>query len=412
MGDEPPTPPIITIFGPIWRYVLDYYLITGRLFQLTADQASRFFLYINGILVGQSPPNVTTWSYSPPTNPDPSSTPYIVRVVVQNSNGSTEHIWDWVITPTQVTLKPVLQKINPTAIQLPDIPLNTTEPLGLSISVDQWATVTLKIDGQVYGTPQYVSTPNYEVTFTIGLDYLNNPSHKGEHTIAITAENSNGTSDAALVYNWKLVCPSECLPLVDVINFPFDQFRVYDAESENWSSWMPAACHENAIARFGYGSQEKNQFSSELEQIEWRKNNSTCAYCNISFINPSGPNQKLYLVSSSLNAHAMVAEFLGLDAYFDEDRRIWGNWKFFQYSNQQIIKNIPDPNSNPPFIQIPKGANSSNHNYITIRRVTQIYIKNNSGIRYQGTPVAQFTIDELNDVAWKNEPFQDIPLPD
>ena len=407
MGDEPPTPPIITIFGPIWRYVLDYYLITGRLFQLTADQASRFFLYINGILVGQSPPNVTTWSYSPPTNPDPSSTPYIVRAVVQNPNGSTEHIWDWVVTPTQVTSKPVLQKINPTAIQLPDIPLNTTEPLGLSISVDQWATVTLKIDGQVYGTPQYVSTPNFGVTFTIGLDYLNNPSHKGEHTIAITAENSNGTSDAALVYNWKLVCPSECLPLVDVINFSFDQFRVYDAEAENWSSWMPAACHENAIARFGYGSKDKNQFSNELEQIEWRRNNSTCAYCNVSFINPSGPNQKLYLVSSSRNGHAMVAEYSGRDdtpEHFEADRQLWEKWRFFQYGETDIQPAVYVNPSNP---QMPYGVGSSDKNFITIRRVTSVYFTPYGTPKYIGTTIAQFTIDGNGIWVW-NYPFAEF----
>jgi hypothetical protein len=403
-------PPTVITFDPVWDFIIDHYLIPGgRTFLFVADQVSQFFFYINDILVGQSPPNVTNWSYTPPTTPDPSPTPHIVRVVVQNQNGSTEHVRHWVTTSTPVTSKPVPYKVNPTTIELPPIPLNTNQPLSLTVSVDQWSILTLQIDGVVYGTPQDVLTPYSDVIFTIGLDYLNNPENVGEHIIAIKAENSNGQSEAALVYNLNVICPNDCLPLADRIPFQFNQFRV--RVNDVWSSWKPAYCYENAIARFGFGSQDKSQFSTELSNFEWRKNDSVCQKCNVCFYNAVGPNQKLYLVSSSFNSHAMVAEFLGRADHFTEDRIIWENWRFFQYSNQQIRENEPDPDINPPFIQMPQGSDGE-YNWITIRQVTQIYINDTGGIRYQGVPVAQFTIDELNQVTPKNEPFQDIPLPD
>lgn len=417
MGTPPPEPPVITLLEPIWDYLIYLYTITGILFYITVNQASQLFVYVNGILVWQTPspipPNIPHPVPIPipvpfPV-PPPAPVPYPVVIVLSNGNGSTQVIRNIIITPTPVTTPPVLQKINPTTVDLPAIPLNTTQPLSLIVSVDQWSTLTLKIDGVLYGTPQYVSEPNSPFTFVIGLDYLNNTLNIGEHTIAINAENSNGISDVALVYILNLVCPIDCLPSGNVINFQFNQFRI--KVNGGWSSWMPAFCYENAIARFGLGSQDKSQFSSELSNIEWRRNDSGCQKCNVSFYNAVGPNQKLYLVSSSLNSHAMVAEFLGRADHFTEDRIVWNNWRFFQYSNQQITKNEPDPDINPPFIQMPQGSDGE-YNWITIRQVTQININDTGGIRYHGVPVAQFTIDELNQVTPKNEPFQDIPLPD
>jgi len=401
MGGPSPSPPIINSVNPVWDYVLDYYLNVGRIFEFTANQASRFFLYLNGILVSQSSPNVTSWSYTFPSNPEPSSTPNTVRAVVQNSNGSTEHIWNWVVTPTEVAAKPILQKVNPTGVQLPDIPSDTAQPLVLTVSVDQWSTLTLKIDGQVFGSPKNVSTPNSEVTFTIGTDYLNNPQNIGEHTIAINAENSNGVSDSALVYTWKLVCRSDCLPSGNVINFQFDQYRIYNNE---WSSWKTAHCNENAIARFGYGSQEKSQFSNDLSKIEWRKNNGTCQKCNVSFYKATGPNQKLFLVSSSRNGHAMVAEYSGRDdtqEHFEADRQLWANWRFFQYDQENIQ---PAQYVNPSNPQMPRGPPD---NFITIRQVTSIYFTQDGTPKYVGTTVAQFRINENNDKDW-NYPFAEF----
>jgi len=57
MGGGPSSPPVITVFEPIWDYVLYFYQVTGILFQLTVDQASQFFIYIDGVLEVQSPPN-------------------------------------------------------------------------------------------------------------------------------------------------------------------------------------------------------------------------------------------------------------------------------------------------------------------------------------------------------------------
>lgn len=400
MGDEPPTPPIITIFGPIWRYVLDYYLITGRLFQLTADQASRFFLYINGILVGQSPPNVTTWSYNPPTNPDPSSTPYIVRAVVQNSNGSTEQIWDWVVTPTQVTSPPALQKNSPATSEIPDTLINTTEPLSVAISVYQWSTVTLKIDGIIWGAPQYVSIPDSQVTFTIGLNYLNNPDNIGKHTVTITAENSNGTSNV-LTYSWNLVGLTNALLTGNFIPWPVKWWRA--RVNGQWGSWQDANhCTLNAAINFAYTGTLTQSEIDALADYQWKHEDSENTYAQ-PYVPPAGPKGlKVYHVKrigptiscTDINAqgHAMLALYHGPD--IDEGYRTWENWEIFQYGVRPITVGIANCNIGANYEnQIPRPILPDDIVTVTMSHIDCIVVNPTTGPSLsQGAQIVMFYV--------------------
>jgi archaellum component FlaG (FlaF/FlaG flagellin family) len=277
-------------------------------------------------------------------------------VVVQNQNGSIEHIWNWVITPTEVTSKPVPYKVNPTTIELPPIPLNTSQPLTLIVSIDQWSTVTLKIDGQVYGTPRDVSTPNSDVIFTIGLDYLNNLDHKGEHTVAITAENSNGESDTALIYTFQLVCPycvSGCIPSGDIIPWPVLQWRPNSA-----SSWRSANhCNLNAAINFAYTGNPSQSDKNNLASYEWRKVDTcpgTCAQpvCVQKYVPDGGPKGlTVYHVKrigpdSCPNigdrGHAMLALYKGSVPPAHPDDQTWSNWEVFQYGKTNLQAGMAD----------------------------------------------------------------------
>ncbi|MDO9324443.1 MAG: hypothetical protein Q7T80_05725 [Methanoregula sp.] len=228
------------------------------------------------------------------------------------------------------------------------------------------------------------------------VSYTATGSSPGSHTIEAVA--SNGCGSVTQVCTWNIADPS-CLPAADHINFFFDQFRV--RINGVWSEWKSAACNENAIARFGYGSKDKNEFSTNLDNIQWRKEVSSCEYGIVSFRDPSGPNQKLYLVSSSRNGHAMVAEYSGRDdtqEHFEADRQLWVNWRFFQFDQENIQ---PAQYISPSDPQMPYGAP---FNFITIRRVTSINFTPGGSPKYDGTTIAQFTINGNGLKEW-NYPF-------
>jgi hypothetical protein len=268
---------------------------------------------------------------------------------------------------------------------------NQSSVFTATIAGGQLATIKFYYDSilkqQTYGNSASYSTPAGDTTTA------------GNHIVRVVASNANGTSEA-FAY-WHIVS-TECVPYDDRIQFYFGQYRI--RVNGIWSAWKTAYCNENGIARFGFGSEDKNEFSTDLDNIEWRKDDSTCENGIVSFRNPNGPNQKLYLVSSSRNGHAMVAEYLGRDdtpEHFDIDRQVWTNWRFFQYGEEHII---PEEYVNPSNPQMPYGAPN---NFITIRRVTSIYFTPDGTPKYVGTTVAQFTINGYGDRQW-NYPFAEF----
>lgn len=406
MGSPPPEPPIITIFGPIWNYVLDYYLITGRLFQLTANQASQFFIYLNGIIVNQSPPNVTNWSYSFPTNPDPSPTPNVVRTVVENPNGSTEHIWYWVITPTPITSAPVLSKDSPLD-NLPNTIIDTPNTFPIRVIVNQCSKITLKIDGIVYGSPQNVSAPSNPVTFTIGLNYQNNPDNIGIHTVSITAENSNGTSNE-LTYSWNLVGLMNGLLTGNFIIDDVRKWRTRANKQSPWGAWQDANhCTLNAAINFAYTGTLTQAERDSLVNYQWKflntKPETDAEVYAQPYVPPGGPKGlQVFHVKrigptiscTDINAqgHAMLALYHGPD--IDEGYRTWENWEIFQYGVRPITVGIANCNIGANYEnQIPRPILPDDIVTVTMSHIDCIVVNPTTGPSLsQGAQIVMFYV--------------------
>lgn len=162
----------------------------------------------------------------------------------------------------------------------------------------------------------------------------------------------------------------------------------------NNGNWNAAECNENAAIRITlYGN--SSSWQENLENCWYKDSNGV-----VRKMVPDGVsyNFNLYEATSCIaggvyseERHAMVAK---LPSGADPSIQSFTNFTFFQYNNFQIQPGIPDPNSNPPFIQM--GIPNLNQllNIIKIYQVNSIYLDSETGsIRFNRTLIRQFSID-------------------
>lgn len=245
-------------------------------------------------------------------------------------------------------------------------PIGTTRTF--TASTDIRSAIAIYFDGAPVGSGLNTTSVSFTVTGTVGTHIV--------EAIATVCES------ASAVCNWY-VYDLSCGPTGSDIGFRIWQYRVKGC------AWTTALCNENAIARWGYASKDKNEFADTLKNIEWRKNEIVCEASVLPFLGPndSAHNKDLYLASSSGNGHVMVAELSdgGVITNFSDLR-------FYQFDDSNIT---PQPwTGDPANPQMPWGHDGYS-NTISIWKITGITI-NGCSIEYEHEdfPEAEFLISD------------------
>jgi hypothetical protein len=336
--DEPCNPPAVERITPLSAFVIDA-IGESRTFtaEVTSDPdfPSTVGFYLDGeFLFAGSSATLTATAGT-----------HTVKVVAIGC-GIREVTWTWYVPddplsdPThtsQAYQKPVVTKVSPTTDQIPDVLVDTTEPLEIVVSVNQPSTVSMTIDGVIFDT-HGVSVSNSMVTFTIGLSYLNNPDNIGKHSIAIYASNSNGTSDP-VTYTWNLVGLSNALLSGDIIIDCVCKWRTRADKNSPWGTWQNANhCNLNAAINFAFAGSPTLAEQALLENYQWKyfakkPETDSDTYAQ-PYILPEGPkglplfHVKRIGPDSCENVeergHAMLAFYHGPET--DEGYQTWSNW--------------------------------------------------------------------------------------
>ncbi|WP_292410304.1 MULTISPECIES: hypothetical protein [unclassified Methanoculleus] len=213
------TPPVITSLLPGSDCLIDTAEnFFQRTFEINTDIASKIRVYVNGVLAfaQETYSTVMSWIFDRTTtivNPDPFVN--IIRIIVENTNGTTESIIYSIITQAPVTSAPVITDTSPAEHTIANI-AGSPGRRTFGVTVDQPTTIIFSVDGQEKPRFNAVTNAMWECDFS-GYS-------TGIHNVVVTASNSNGSD--SFTWSWNI------LPLVITLEEPATQYvNNYDTSS-------------------------------------------------------------------------------------------------------------------------------------------------------------------------------------
>ena len=267
--------------------------------------------------------------------------------------------------------------------------INTKGTFTATITNNQSATITFYFDGTQVQTNSNVTSESYT-----------NPgiAVAGQHTVLVTAQNANGSSESSCT--WNVYDPTLCIPQGQFITFYINQFRIGS------SNWATAVCTQNALARWLYSSPNSSQFASIIQQFNWIGESVTCPSQNST--PPSNPNSYPVYVATidGYDANGNLWEH-AITAVLNKgtDPTNWSSYTFMQFDNNNIQIGVADTSGRSEgMIQIPVGYGSQ-VTTVTINQVTNLtvgVVNNVPQITPSYSPVAQFSIDNEGNVTYQN----------
>ncbi|WP_281769007.1 hypothetical protein [Methanoculleus bourgensis] len=213
------TPPVITSVLPGSDCLVDTTeSFFQRTFEIITDIASKIRVYVNDVLTfaQETYSTVMSWIFdrtTTPVNPDPFVN--IIRIVVENTNGTTEKIIYSIITQAPVTSAPVITSASPAEHTITNI-AGSPGRRTFGVTVDQPATIIFSVGGREKCRFSAVTDATWECDFS-GYS-------AGIHSVVVTASNSNGSD--SFTWSWNI------LPLVITLEEPAAQnVSNYDTSS-------------------------------------------------------------------------------------------------------------------------------------------------------------------------------------
>ncbi len=215
------TPPIITSVLPVSDCLVDTTeSFFQRTFEIITDIASKIRVYVNDVLTftQETYSTVMSWIFdrtTTPVNPDPFVN--IIRIVVENTNGTTEKIIYSIITQAPVTSAPVITSASPAEHTITNI-AGSPGRRTFGVTVDQPATIIFSVDGWEKCRFSAVTDATWECDFS-GYS-------AGIHSVVVTASNSNGSD--SFTWSWEILEK----PVITFVTPSADNVSNYDAEGK------------------------------------------------------------------------------------------------------------------------------------------------------------------------------------
>ena len=215
------TPPVITSVLPVSDCLVDTTeSFFQRTFEIITDIASKIRVYVNDVLTfaQETYSTVMSWIFdrtTTPVNPDPFVN--IIRIVVENTNGTTEKIIYSIITQAPVTSAPVITSASPAEHTITNI-AGSPSRRTFGVTVDQPATIIFSGDGREKCRFSAVTDATWECDFS-GYS-------AGIHSVVVTASNSNGSD--SFTWSWEILEK----PAITFVTPSADNVSNYDAEGK------------------------------------------------------------------------------------------------------------------------------------------------------------------------------------
>ncbi|WP_281769002.1 hypothetical protein [Methanoculleus bourgensis] len=195
----------------------------ARTFTAACDQPATMTVYLDGTRVHTSASGVQ--QYPTPSrifdrtttsvNPDPFVN--IIRIVVENTNGTTEKIIYSIITQAPVTSAPVITSASPAEHTITNI-AGSPGRRTFGVTVDQPATIIFSVGGREKCRFSAVTDATWECDFSGYSD--------GIHSVVVTASNSNGSD--SFTWSWEILEK----PVITFVTPSADNVSNYDAEGK------------------------------------------------------------------------------------------------------------------------------------------------------------------------------------
>lgn len=246
-----PTVPVITSSEPEEDCIIDTILsFFERPFEFIVDVASTLTVIVNDVitLIIDTAATFFSWLFDSVTTVVEEGV-NVIRIIAENSAGTTEKIIHAVITNTPVTSAPQITATIPGQQAISDVKGGSnTRTFG--VTIDQPATIIFSVDGQEKSRYNAVSDATWECDFS---------GYSGDtYNVVVSAVNSNG--DDSYTWSWEIIEP----PVITFVTPSTDNVSNYDSNDKRLFN---ASVNTSCLLKLYFNDRLIKSSSSEVTEI-------------------------------------------------------------------------------------------------------------------------------------------------